>query len=161
MSVLSNMSACQVDVFLHVEYVGGNFSATRHPCRCAYALPTCPEKSQVGGRTGNFRGPTRRLRNHARAPLGTIFSETYAASPWRTRGGAFGRQVCRLRRHQRKYSGQCGRGPSGSCRAWATDPEQRRDDSGKTVLAAHGLRRMSGVSANAIQGCARGEAVNA
>ena len=62
MSVLSNMSACQVDVFSHVEYVGGNFSATHHPCRCAYALPTCPEKSQVGGRTGNLRGSMRRLR---------------------------------------------------------------------------------------------------
>ena len=48
----------------------------------------------------------------------------------------------------------------GGCRKWATDPEQRWDDSGKTVLGG-ALRHMSGVSADAIQGRARGDAVNA
>ena len=129
MSVLSNVrskSSCAWSTSAELSSV-----TTRHPCRCAFALPTSLPKNQVGARQGTFecRCSDFDFCNHARALSGRAACENNAASSWRTRCGAFGRRVSRRPRRRRGHSGRCGRGHLGRFAASErTDPE-RWDDS--------------------------------
>ena len=113
MSVLSNVrskSSCAWSTSAELSSV-----TTRHPCRCAFALPTSLPKNQVGARQGTFecRCSDFDFCNHARALSGRAACENNAASSWRTRCGAFGRRVSRRPRRRRGHSGRCGRGHLG------------------------------------------------
>ena len=89
MSVLSNVrskSSCAWSTSAELSSV-----TTRHPCRCAFALPTSLPKNQVGARQGTFecRCSDFDFCNHARALSGRAACENNAASSWRTRVWSF------------------------------------------------------------------------